>query len=759
MIASETEIKRIQPGAVFICAIFILIVILVSGSVGAAEEPVVAPPVRSIEIRGLNRIDEATVRPRIMHAVGDLLSMDDIAKDIKSIFDTGYFKDVSTQIESFEGGVKVIFIVVEKPAIRAVEFYGNENMDEAKLREKLGVSPGAIADPVLISDGASTIRNMYETEGYPLAVVVPVLRSIGDDRVSVVYHISEGPRVKIGEIVYEGNEHVKKADLDKAIRSSEWWFWRYVVGGGRYERTSVEYDIEAIKNVYLDRGYLKVDVAVPVIEYSPDKLWVNMKYKVTEGQQYKLSSIGFSGNEKYSDEELRARLKSKPGEVLSKKLISADIETITLAYSDKGYAMVSVYPELNVDDSGLTSSITFRIRENGIFSIGRIDIRGNVNTRDKVIRREVRQIEGDTYNGTLLKRSYQRLLNLNYFEEVKFTPKPDPATSKVDLDIDVKEKSTGSFSLGAGYSTVDKFVGVFELTEGNLFGRGQVLKLKAEVGTTKNTYDISFTEPWLFDKPTSFTASIYKTENEYDDYDKGAYGLYMGVGRSFGEFWRAGVGYRIERLNMHNISDSASSYLLSQEGESTTSSISPYVIRDTRDSTIDPHSGMRHKLSFTYAGIGGDNYYGQAEIDSMVFFPLPFGMTIALSGDVAMSTGLFGHEVPLSSRYQVGGIYTLRGLRDVGVSDSEGTYIGGEKKMLFSVEYIFPISEEAKFKGVLFSDVGTAYDVDPDFRYSAGVGVRWISPLGPLRLEWAFNLDPREDEPSDRWEFAIGAFF
>lgn len=746
-------------GAMAMCAMIVLCVFSFTGILWADDEQASSPPVRSIEIRGLNRIDEASIRPRISHTVGDLLSTDGIASDIKAIFDTGYFKDVSAQIESFEGGVKVIFIVVEKPSIRAIEFYGNKELDDTKLQEKLGVNSGSIADPVLISDGAATIRNMYEAEGYPLAVVVPVLRSLGDDHVAVVYHITEGPHVKVREISFEGNERVASKDLYSAIKTREWWFWRYVTGGGRYEQASVDYDKEAIKNLYLDKGYLKVELGAPAIEYSPDKLLVDITYKVAEGRQYRVSSISFTGNEVYTEAELRDKIKSKSGEVLSRKLIGADVETLASLYTDKGYAMASVYPDIKADDSKLEASITFRIRENEIFTVGRIDIRGNVNTRDNVIRREVRQLEGETYNASLLRRSYQRLTNLNFFEEVKFLPRPDPTTKKVDLDIDVKEKSTGSFSLGAGYSTVDKFTGVFELTEGNLYGRGQVLKLKAEVGTTKNTYEISFTEPWLFDKPVQFTSSIYKTETEYDDYDKGAYGIYLSLGRSYGEFWRTGMGYRIERLNMHNISDSASSYLRSQEGESTTSSISPYVIRDTRDNNLDPHSGTRTKLSFTYAGIGGDNYYTQAEVDAITFFPLPFGMTFALSGNVAMSTGLFGHEVPLSSRYLVGGIYTLRGLRDVGEFDSEGTYIGGENKMIFSAEYIFPISQEARFKGVVFTDAGTAYDDSPDFRYSSGVGVRWISPLGPLRLEWAYNLDPRKDEPSSRWEFAIGAFF
>lgn len=746
----------------FGAAIAMVIFTIVFGAAAlalAAEDELISPPVRGIQIKGLSRIDEAAIKPRLTQGVGMLLSTDSVATDIKALFDTGYFKDVKVEIEPFEGGVKVIYVVVEKSSIRGVAFYGNNEFEDTKLQEKSGVSPGAIADPILISDGAVKIRDFYESEGYPHAVVVPVLKAASEDHVNVLYHIKEGPRVKVRQIKFEGNDNIERKKLIDAIKSSEWRWWRIVFGGGRFERASIEYDGEAIKNAYLDKGFLKVDVQPAAIEYTPDKLLVDLTYKVTEGPVYKITAVDIAGNKVMETADLKAKVKSKPGDPLSRKGIGDDIETLTSTYTEQGYAMASTMPDIKTDDEKHEGSITYNLREGDIYKMGRIDIRGNVNTRDYVIRREIKEYEGDTYNSTHLRRSYQRLMNLNYFDWVKFNQRPDPITRTVDMDIDVKEKSTGSFSLGVGYSTVDQFVGLFELTEGNLGGRGQTLKFKAEVGESKNTFEISFLEPWLMDKPISFSSSIYRTKHEYDDYDKQATGIYLGLGKSLSEYVKGGAGYRIEQLNITNISNTASSYLESQKGKSVTSSITPYLIYDTRDNTLDPHSGTREKVSVTYAGIGGDNYFARFEGTSQVFFPLPADMTIAVSGTVGFTKGLFGHEIPLAERYQVGDIYTMRGLREVGPKDSEGTYIGGENEMLFTAEYSFPISEEAKFKGVIFTDVGTAYDSTPDFRVSAGAGVRWMSPLGPLRLEYGKNISPRKGESQGEWEFAIGAYF
>ncbi len=723
------------------------------------EQPTSQPPVRGVEIKGLNRIDEASIRPRLSQGVGVPLSTESVSSDIKALFDTGYFKDVKVDIEPFEGGVKVIYVVVEKPSIRAVGFAGNDNIEDSKLQEKLGVNAGSIADPVLISDGASKIRDMYETEGYPLATVVPVVSAAGADRVMLLYDIKEGPRVRIRHIRFEGNEHVSSGKLRGAMETSEWWFWNYVFSGGRYERSKMNYDEDAIRGEYLNRGYLKADVSAPRIEYSADKRYVDLVYKINEGKQYRISAITYEGNQIYTTEALKAMVKSKPGDVISRKTLSADLDALTSAYTDKGYAMASVVPDIKPDDEKLTASIAFVVHESDIFTMGRIDIRGNVNTRDKVIRREIRLLEGDTYNGAALKRSYDRLVNLNYFETVKFDPKPNPGTKTVDLDVDVKEKSTGSFSVGAGYSTVDKLVGTVDITEGNLFGRGQTVRAKAEVGSKLTTYELTFIEPWLFDKPISSTNTLYRTSYDYTNYTRQATGLFLGLGKQYTEFFSAGLGYRIEQLDITNVKHDSSEYLRSQEGKSVTSSINPYVAYNTLDNNLDPHSGTREKLSITYAGVGGDNYFLKIEPQAAIFFPLPLNTVFSLSANLGFDSGLFGHDVPLAERYQVGGVYTMRGFRYLGPRDSEGTYIGSKNQMIFSTEFTFPLSEAAKFRGVVFSDIGTAYDKTPDFRESAGIGVRWLSPIGPLRLEYGRNLSPRGSEAPGEWEFAVGAYF
>ncbi|RMG02483.1 MAG: outer membrane protein assembly factor BamA, partial [Nitrospirae bacterium] len=416
------------------------------------------------------------------------------------------------------------------------------------------------------------------------------------------------------------------------------------------------------------------------------------------------------------------------------------------------------------DEKAHTASITMNISEGDIFYIGRIEVIGNTKTLDKVIRREIRFNEGERFNGKLLKRSYERINNLNFFETVELIPKPHIETKTIDIDVKVKEKATGFLSVGGGYSTVDKLVGIIDLTQANLFGTGRYIKLKAELGGSSSFYELSYRDPWFLDKPISMTLSAYKTQRDFISYDRNATGGSIGFGKRFWEYWSAGATYRFERATVENVSDSASNIVKDQIGTKTTSSITGSITRDSRDSYIDPTRGTRHSLVLTYAGIGGDNYFVKGLIDSAWFLPVG-KTTISLRGRIGYIKGLFGHEIPLYERFYVGGIYTIRGLGfgEGGPRDETGEVIGGTTEVILNAEYIFPVFEEAKLKGVVFLDAGRAYDDSEDFlsdiRYTAGGGIRWLSPFGPVRIEYGFNLSPKEDEESGKIEFAFGSFF
>jgi outer membrane protein insertion porin family len=302
-----------------------------------------------------------------------------------------------------------------------------------------------------------------------------------------------------------------------------------------------------------------------------------------------------------------------------------------------------------------------------------------------------------------------------------------------------------------------------ELTQGNLFGRGQFAKIRAELGGKTKQYDISFKDPWFMDKPLTFSTSIYNLTREYVEYDKEATGFNISLGKRLSEYWSTDILYNFEMANISNVSEDASTIIKDQEGHSTTSSITPSLVRDSRDNYLDPRRGSRNSIYTTFAGLGGSNKFIKGEIDSAWYFPIG-SSSVMVRGRFGYATGI-GEELPLYERFYVGGIYTVRGLgygeagpRDVNTNDA----IGGTTELIFNLEYIFPLLSEIKLKGVVFADAGNSYEsfiYFPELRYTTGVGVRWISPVGPIRLEWGYNLDRKPDEQSSRFEFAFGTFF
>ncbi len=333
----------------------------------------------------------------------------------------------------------------------------------------------------------------------------------------------------------------------------------------------------------------------------------------------------------------------------------------------------------------------------------------------------------------------------------------------MDIDLEVKERQTGFLSIGGGYSSVDKFVGMVDITQGNLGGKGRTVKLRAEVGSKATTYELSFREPWLLDRPVSFTASVYKTSREYINYDRKSYGLSLGLGKRFRDFWSANISYNYEEATILDIRAGATTIIQEQEGTKVTSSVSPSIARDSRDNFLDPHTGSTNGLYLTYAGLGGDNRFLKAVAESAWFYPVTKRTTFSVRGVFGWAEGVGGRPLPIYERFYVGGIYSIRGLDqgEAGPRDEFGNIIGGKRKLVFNAEYLFPLLEELKLKGVVFYDAGTAYDHRSDikFRQTAGAGFRWMSPIGPLRLEWGYNLDRQRDERQSKWEFTFGTFF
>jgi outer membrane protein insertion porin family len=741
--------------------LLLLSFLILSVSIAFPQE---LPVVNVIEIKGLKRIEEGAVKSKISQKTGEPISQDKTNEDIKSIFKMGYFDDVKVDIEAFEGGVKLIYIVKEKPTIIKIELQGNKEFDDSELKEQLTITPGAIADTVLIQHNAIRLRKYYEEKGYWLSNIVPVTKKISEDEIGLTYQIEEGSKIKIKKIIIEGNNNISSRKIKRAIGTKEWWLFSFITSSGYYKKDRMESDLAKIRTLYFNKGYIKVIVAEPEINLNEKKKRMTINIKIAEGDQYKIATIDFKGNRIFDNETIKKKISLLPGRIFNKNVLEKDMSAIASLYSENGYALVSVLPDIIPDDKNKTASVTLNINEGDKYRIGRIEISGNTKTRDKVIRREVRLDEGEMYDSSKLKRSYERINNLNFFEKVDLVPKPKYEEKIVDIGIEIKERETGFFSIGGGYSTVDQFIATAELTQGNLFGKGYYLKLKGELGGRSSFYEISFRNPWFLDKPISFATGIYNTSREFITYDKKATGGYISFGKRFWEYWNADISYRIEDAEITNIDEDASIRIKDQEGERITSSISPSVTRDSRNNYIDPTKGSRNSLSFTFAGLGGDNAYIKGLIDSGWYFPIG-ATSIMVRGRFGYARGIFGETLPLYERFYVGGIYTIRGLDwgDAGPKDEEtGDAIGGSEEIILNTEFIFPILPDLKLKGVVFFDTGNSYDDFKDFgtlRYTTGAGFRWISPLGPMRIEWGYNIDRKPEESSSKLEFAFGSFF
>ncbi len=747
------------------CELIILTFLIVTFPLYAFAES--GPSIKSIEIQGNRKVSSEAIYSKLKSKIGDNFSENLVQDDIQKLYSIGYFDDITVDIDSFEGGVKLVYSFREKPTITSIDFQGNKEFEAKDLKEKITLTSGAVANLPLIQDNAQKVITFYQSEGYWLVSVLPVIRETSKEAVALTFQIDEGPKVVIKDIVIEGNKVVPEKDIKKAMESKERWLFSFITGSGLYKKDQIRGDLERIKELYLNRGFLHIAVSEPEIILSRDREELSIKISVSEGDQYKVGSLNIKGNSVFTDAELLQKLKIASGQIFSRSALRTDIDNILDFYMEKGYALCDINPLVDVNEPEKTANITFSVTEGDIFRIGMIEISGNAKTRDKVIRREMRLDEGDIFNKKLLKRSFQRINNLNFFENVDIAPYPHPAEKLVDLKVNVKEKMTGMLSVGGGYSSVDKFMVMGEITQANLFGKGLYLKFKADFSAVRTNYNISLRDPWFMDKPVSASIGLYNDTFKYPEYDKEATGGYIGFGKELSEYVEANIRYDLEKVTITEISRKASDIIKDQEGAKVTSSISPSISKNTIDNYLDPSSGYRHVLSLTVAGLGGDNYFVKELIDSVGYFPFKWDTTFSLRGRLGFAAGFAGKELPLYERFYVGGINTVRGLSfgEAGPKDENGDEIGGNVEAIFNAEYIFPIVPDVKLKGLTFFDYGGSFDKDlkkyslKDMRPTAGFGFRWLSPFGPIRLEWGFNLDPKEGESKSKLEFSIGGLF
>ncbi len=782
---------------------------------GRAEEV----KVTLVEVQGNKRIETATILAKIKTKEGAVFSPSQIKDDIKVLYQLGHFEDVQVRTEGFESGLKVIFVVKEKPLIREIIFEGNNELSTEKLKEGLTLLPRTAFNLQLVNENAEKTRLKYQDAGYYDAVVVPVIKEYrGGDR-TIIFYVEEGKKVKLEDIIFTGNKAITSKDLKTALKSQEYWFFSPLGRSGTLRTEELREDLETIRNLYYNRGYIQVQVDEPVITpkqytYRECYFWgerrtftrkseLQVHINIKEGDQFRVNAITFKGNQIITTDDLQNETKLKKGDIFSRDVLRKDVNFIIDKYDGLARPFANVVPLFNINPEKKTVDITIDIQEGGEVRIGRIDISGNTKTRDKVIRREMRLDEGDLYSKKAIKRSYERLNNLNFFETVDIVPERRLQESIMDLNVKVKEKLTGTLSVGGGYSSVDRLVGIAEVTQGNLGGRGQLLKFKAQVGGRGNLFVLSFMEPYLFDKPIWGKVDLYKQTQKYDGYDLDSTGMALSAGRSFGEFVSTSVRYSLDGSKVYNISTTAPLAVTNQVdtygNNIITSSLTWNLARDSRDFYLDPKTGSKNSILAQYAGgpLGGDPNFVKTIADSAWYFPLFWDTVFMARGRFGYIESLIDKPVPLAERFYVGGPTTVRGFRygtagptspvygPAYKTNSDGSVffdpttgqpvvigqqilgqnaIGGTKELIFNIEYSFPLVPAARLKGVVFYDIGKGFDTYEQVKFSElrqtmGWGFWWLSPIGPLKFEWAYIIGQKPGDQPSQFDFSIGALF
>ncbi len=723
----------------------------------------------SISVQGNKRIETDAILAVIESQKGAKYDQDTLNKDLISIYQMGFFEDVQIDTEESPGGKSVAFKVSEKPSIGKITLLGTKKIDQKDLVEVLGIKKYSIINMKVIKDSIERLKDHYHQKGYYHVEIKESLEDLPNNEVSIIYQIKEGDKAYIREIIYEGNVAFDDDDLKDLMETSEKGFFSFLTESGHLDKKKLEGDIFKIKSFYQNNGYIKARVGEPDISYKEDEGLI-ITVTINEGPQYAIGKVMLEGDLIKDVDELYQALKITKEKVYNREVIRSDTLSLSKVYSDEGYAFIDVSPDIKEDDKAHKVDITYKIVKGKKIRFERIIITGNDKTRDKVIRRELKVIEGGYFSGEKLKRSSQNLHRLGFFEEVEVNTKKGSSDEEMVLDIHVKERPTGMLSFGIGYSSDEHTIGTLQISQNNLFGRGQSLSAKASLSNKAARYTLSFTEPWLFDKPLSAGIDLYDWEYEYDEYIKDSTGGRLKLGFPLGlDFTRGSVIYTYDDADISDVLETASQIIKDMIGRNVTSSLTLGVSRDSRDRRFNAKKGSVNSFTVEYAGgfLGGDNYFTKCRARSAWFFPFFLDSAFSIQGKWGYINQRPGGELPVYEKFRLGGMNTVRGFRYGTISPIDpttGDRIGGEKMMVYNIEFRFPIQKEQGVMGVLFFDAGNVFTNDESYafrgiRMGAGIGIRWYSPVGPLRLEWGKNLDPEPGEAESTWEFTIGTPF
>jgi outer membrane protein insertion porin family len=770
------RVRRLLRGS----ALLLAALLLAAPALRAAE----GDRVVAVDVSGGRTIAKVTLLAKVQTKAGSPYQSAVVSEDIRRLFALGYFTDVRADVEETPEGLKLVFVVAEKPVIDAIRVEGSRVLRQARVLELFAVKEGVLYDPRKIKEGIDLIKAEYARKGFSQTEVVPRTEMDEAANTAVVYLlVDEGPRMRIVQVLVEGNQVFPDRRILTLLKTRRRAWFR----AGVYNEQVLDEDLERVKAFYWKHGYQDVVVTDEVLR-DPSGRGLYVYLKIGEGLQHRVGRVAIDGTVLFPERELRQVITLKPGSVFSTESLQEDLKLIKQYYGDRGYIHTEVAPDPQLDQATKRVNLTYHITEHELVYVRRVDVQGNLRTKDVVVRRELRIYPGEPFDGARIRKSVDRLYNLGFFEEVNVDTTPTDAPDQEDLIVQVKEAKTGAFSFGGGFSSVDRLVGLVELEQRNFdwrnfptfTGAGQDLRFRVEVGTVRRFFDLSFTEPWMFGHPVSFGVDLYnrtrlRSRNLGLGFEEEQRGGGVRLGKEFTDTVSGGLSYQIYQTTISDVVEEASADLRAEQGRNTVSVVGTSMALDTRNNRFDPTRGYFIFTSADLAGglVGADKDFYRLQAGAAHYWP-HFDRFVFES---RVRTGLVdaygdADEVPIFERFFGGGSGTVRGFeeRRVGPRDpSSNDPIGGEATVLMTAEEVMTIVKDERgkpiLKGSVFLDVGDVWrrvgDYAESLKTGAGIGARVNTPIGPLRLDIGFPVSEPEDgeERRPRFHFNISRSF
>jgi len=727
--------------------------------------------IRDVVVEGNQRIEVSTIQNYLTLQPGSVYSPAEADKSLKALFATGLFSDVNLRLQAGA----LIVRVVENPVINRLVFEGNRRLQADQLRSELQLKPRQVYTRAKVQADTQRIQQIYRRSGRFAATVEPKVIQLEQNRVDLVFEITEGPLTGVSSIRFIGNKRFSDSRLREEIQTKETAWYRFLSSDDSYDPDRVTFDREKLRKFYLSKGFADFRVVNATAELLPNRENFIITFTVEEGERYRFGTMDVISEIKGVDgAQFKPLISTNPGDTYNADQVENTVQAITSDLGRLGYAFVDVRPEVKKDREKRIIDITYTIGESPRVFVERIDIVGNVRTLDKVIRREFRLAEGDAFNAAKLRRTRTRLRGLNFFDKVEINESKGSAPDKVVLTADVTEKSTGELSVGVGYSTSESVLGDISIRERNLLGRGQDLKVGFSLSTKRQQADLSFTEPYFLDRELAAGFDLSRRRTDYrnrSSLDQTTTLASPRVSFPITENLSEQVYYRFRHDSIDNVRDTASQFIRAQQGGYVTSSVGHVATYDRRDDKIEPTSGYVLRLSQEVAGFAGTERYFKNVGTGFKYYSVSDDVVLSLGAEAGSIIGI-GQDVRLPNRFYIGGD-TFRGFKTGGVGPrdtSTGDSLGGEQYYKGSADLTFPIGLPNEFgiKGILFSEVGSLWglsDTGPQvfdaksLRMSAGTGLQWKSPLGLIRVDVGFPIIKEDQDKTELLRINFGSRF